>query len=100
VDLIYFILCAYGLTSILTFSKILNPIRPNHYFFKCPQCMGFWVGAFLFSINEYTELFTFERNISNLLLLSCLSSGTSYALAMLVDDCGFKVRITGDNNDS
>ena len=62
--------------------------------------MGFWVGVFLFSINEYTELFTFKHSISNLLLLGCLSSGTSYALAMLVDDCGLKLNVTGDKNDS
>mgnify|MGYP005828476139 len=97
-DLIYFILCAYGLTQILIYGSIFNKIRPSktwlHGFgvlFHCPMCMGFWSGLFLFSINEYTELFTFEYNFINMLLLGCLSSGTSYFISMLVNDFGLKL---------
>tara|TARA_R110001583_G_scaffold43964_2_gene139658 strand:- start:180 stop:374 length:195 start_codon:yes stop_codon:yes gene_type:complete len=55
--------------------------------------MGFWVGVFLWSINHFTELFTFEYNLINALLVGCLSAGTSYFLSMILDDFGFKVRI-------
>ena len=55
------------------------------------MCMGFWVGVFLVGINRYTELFTFDNNIVNYLLLGCLSSGTSYVLDMVFGDCGIKI---------
>ena len=89
-DLIYFILIAYGLTQILVYSKILSPLRPSAYFFNCPMCVGFWVGAFLVLLNPFTELFTCDVSFVNAFLMGCLSSGTSYALCMLISDGGFQ----------
>ena len=57
---------------------------------KCPMCMGFWVGVFLFGINGLTELFNFEYNYINILLLGSLSSGTSYILTTLFGDNGVR----------
>ncbi len=87
-DLLYFVLCAYGLTQIIVYSSIFRALREDILeksewlgkLVNCPMCMGWWVGAFLFGINGLTELFNFEYNVANLLILSCLSSGTSYAL--------------------
>ena len=93
--LLYFILCSFGLTSILVYGKILDRIRPKNCFFHCPACMGFWVGVFLFCINGYTELFTFDYNLINALLLGWLSSGTSYVLSTLFNDNGLKVNFGG-----
>ena len=95
---IYFILCSYGLTQILAFAKIFDPIRPRYHFFSCPMCIGFWVGVFLMILNPYTELFTFSVSLVNALLLGSLSSATSYALCMLISDGGFQHehRIKGD----
>jgi len=93
--LIYFVLCSFGLTSILVYGKIFNRIRPKHCFFHCPACMGFWVGVFLFCVNGYTELFTFDYNLINALLLGWLSSGTSYVLSTMFDDNGLKVNFGG-----
>ena len=90
-ELIYFILCTYGMTQILVYATIFSRIRPTHHFFHCPMCMGFWAGVLLFGINKYTELFMFEYTIANALLLGCLSSGTSYALCMTIDDNGLKI---------
>ena len=94
-ELIYFILSAYGLTQILVYGSILNSIRPKEgklgELFHCPMCTGFWSGIFLFGINVFTELFTFEYNLANLLILGCLSSGTSYALNMVFGDEGIKI---------
>ena len=97
-ELVYFILTAYGLTQILIFGSIFNKIRPTKNWlygfgklFHCPMCMGFWVGVFLFGINSYTELFTYDYNLANALILGCLSSGTSYLVGVLVNDFGFKV---------
>ena len=103
-ELIYFILSAYGLTQILIYGSIFNKIIPLRdwlvgygILFHCPMCMGFWTGLFLFGINEYTELFTFEYTFANALILGWLSSGTCYLLSMLVNDFGLKLNHRSDN---
>jgi len=96
--LIYFILCAYGLTYILVYGSIFSPIRPMKgklgELFHCPLCTGFWVGVFLWSINYFTELFTYDYNFINALLLGSLSAGSSYFLSMILDDFGLKLKNT------
>jgi len=96
VELVYFILCAYGMTYILIYGSIFNSVRPKKgklgELFKCPLCLGFWVGVFLWSINYFTELFTYDYNLINALLLGSLSAGTSYFLSMILDDFGLKLR--------
>jgi len=89
-ELLYFILISYGLTLILVYGTIFKKIRPKHHFFHCPMCIGFWVGVVLMLLNPFTELFTFDVSLVNGLLLGWLSSGTSYALCMLVSDGGFQ----------
>ena len=89
-NLLLFILCCYGLTQILVYSTLFKSIRPGHHFFHCPMCVGFWVGVVLMLLNPFTELFTFDVSLVNVLLLGCLSSGTSYALCMLISDGGFQ----------
>ncbi len=98
VDLIYFVLCAFGLTQILVYGKIFDGVRPEKYRFRglaevfhCPMCLGFWVGLFLFSINGWTELFTFDYHPINALICGCISSGTSYVLSMLFGDYGINI---------
>lgn len=95
-DLIYFILTAYGMTQILVYGSIFDKVRPNRDFFKCPMCMGFWVGIFLWAINNYTELFIFDYSPVTAFLLGCLSSGTSYVLNMLFGDSGINIRSIND----
>ncbi len=104
-DLLYFILAAYGMTQIIVFGSIFNKIRPPKSalggfckLFHCPMCMGFWVGVFLFGINDYTELFTFEHNVANGLILGSLSSGTSYLLSVLINDFGFKITFKNEGD--
>ena len=89
-DLLYFVLTAYGLTQVLVGASLFNKIRPKHHFFHCSMCMGFWVGMFLFGINKYTELFTFDYNVANLMILGWLSSGTSYFFGMVLKDEGIR----------
>ena len=95
-ELLWFLLAAYGLTQILVYGSIFNKIRPAKGFFgelfHCPMCLGFWVGVFLYGISFYTELFTFELNLVNPIILGSLSSGTSYALSMLFGDEGINVK--------
>ena len=95
-ELVTFILVAYGLTQILVYGSILNSIRPKEgslgELFQCPMCMGFWVGVFLCVISPFTPLFTFEPNFVTPILLGCLSSGTSYILCQTFDDEGIKIK--------
>ena len=97
-ELLTFILVAYGLTQILVYGSILNSIRPTTgklgELFQCPMCMGFWVGFFLCVISPFTPLFTFEPNFVTPVLLGCLSSGTSYILCQVFDDEGIKIKWT------
>ena len=95
-NLLYFVLCAFGLTQILVYSRILEKIRPSHHFFHCSMCVGFHVGWFLWAINKYTELFTFDYSIATAFLLACISSGTSYMLSMIINDFGIRIENWGD----
>ena len=104
-ELIWFVLAAYGLTQILVYGKIFNNYRPNKEDFKgwgeifhCPMCMGFWVGLFLFFVNGFTELFTFDYNIVNAMICGWVSSASSYALNMLFGDSGLNLNI-GEKNE-
>jgi hypothetical protein len=97
-NLLLFVLAAYGLTQIIVFGSIFNKIRPRHHFFHCPMCVGWWVGLFLWAINRYTELFIFDYSIASAFLLACISSGTSYVLNVIFGDDGINFKNRGDNN--
>ena len=98
-ELLYFILISHGMTQIIVYGEIFESFRKwidknSKWFGKlvtCPMCAGFWVGVFLFGINGLTELFNFEYNIANLLILSCVASATSYALNVVISDSGIKI---------
>jgi steroid 5-alpha reductase family enzyme len=87
-NIIYFILASYGITQILVYGKIFHKIRPSYYFFHCPMCVGFWVGFFLWAINDHTELFTFDNSLVTAFILGSISSGSSYVLNMMFGDSG------------
>jgi hypothetical protein len=89
-EIILFILACYGCTQILVYGSIFDKLRPAHSFFHCPMCVGFWVGLLLVILNPFTELFTFDVSALNAFLGGCISSGTSYALCMLISDGGFQ----------
>ena len=98
-NILSFILCAYGMTQILVYGKIFDKIRPTKGWFgelfSCAMCTGFWVGVFLWAINGFTELFTFDYSLITAFVLGCISSGTSYVLTMMMGDCGFKIDLGG-----
>ena len=100
-ELLTFILCAYGLTQILVYGEIFNRLRPKKGRLKelatCPMCMGFHVGWFLMLLSPFTELFNFDVTVVNFFLLGWLSSGTSYLLNMVFGDDGIQLRV-GEND--
>jgi hypothetical protein len=61
------------------------------------MCLGFWVGVLFslilktpFVINEMSSVSTFMIDGFNMFSCGCLSSGTSYMLAMIVGDGGIQ----------
>jgi len=104
-ELLYFILSAYGITQFLVYGTIFNKIRPPKEsfngmgeLFHCPMCMGFHVGWILWALNSFTSLFTYEYSLVTGLLLGSLSSGTSYVLNMIFGDKGVKYEKFTSNN--
>jgi hypothetical protein len=93
-DLLTFILCAYGMTQILVYGKIFNKIRPSKgklgELANCPMCIGFHVGWFLMLLSPFTELFNFDVTVANFFILGSISSGTSYVFNMIFGDEGIK----------
>lgn len=85
------------MTAIFAWSKLFEPIRPDWYFFHCPQCVGFWVGVFV-------SIFYPVVNIQGMTLVTvlfhgCLSSGTSYIIDKLFGDEGLNIKL-GVSDDS
>jgi len=95
IELLIFILCAYGLTQILVYGKIFSRLRPKKgklgELANCSMCMGFHVGWLLMLLSPFTELFSFDVTVFNFFLLGWLSSGTSYMLNMLIGDQGIQI---------
>ena len=93
---IWFCLISYGLTQILVYGKIFDPIRPKSgklgQLLKCPMCTGFWVGIFLWSVKDYTQLFNFDDSFITAFLLGCVSSASAYAGTMMITDYGLNVK--------
>ena len=94
-ELLTFILCAYGLTQILVYGKIFERFRPKRgrlgKLANCPMCIGFHVGWFLMLLSPFTELFNFDVTVANFFLLGWLSSGTSYVFNMVFGDSGIQL---------
>ncbi len=100
-ELLTFILCAYGMTQIIVYSDmpLLRSLRPSKEaikgygkVFHCPMCMGFHVGWFLMLLSPFTELFNFDVSVANYFLLGSLSSGTSYIFNMVFGDDGIQLK--------
>ena len=95
---IWFCLISYGLTQILVYGKIFDPVRPKSgklgQLLKCPMCTGFWVGIFLWFVKDYTQLFTFDNSFITALLLGCAASASAFLGSMLMGDDGINISHT------
>jgi hypothetical protein len=99
-DLIYFVLCAYGATQLILYGSLFDKIRPRKdslrgfgKLFHCALCTGFHIGWILLLIGQDSSMWNYEISLSNLLLFSCLSAGTTYILNRLVNDDGIAVSL-------
>ena len=97
VELLYFILCCFGMTQIIVYAAIFDWVRPSkrylNGFFHCSMCIGFhvgWLTLFLFQHSSFAYL---NAELIDYFLMGCLSSGSSYALTQLFGDCGINFRI-------
>ena len=97
-DLLWFALACYGMTYLVVYASLFNRIRPSKEWlggfgklFNCTLCFGFHAGWFLFAINKWTELFTFEYTLANLFICGCVGSGVSYILSMIVGYEGIRL---------
>lgn len=66
-ELVIWILVSFGLTAIISISRLFRPIQNLGTFFRCPQCIGFWVGLGL--------AYGWKSITGNIFLDACLSSG-------------------------
>lgn len=86
--LLYFMLACYGMTQIIVYGTIFDNVRPKEgkwgELFKCPMCMGFWVGIF--------NWFFFDVECG-IIQAGCISSAVSYILCMLINDFGFNIKV-------
>jgi len=98
VILILFILASFGLTQILVHGRIFDSIRPQHHFFHCTMCVGFWVGMLIALpavLIGFGPLFSFTlvEKIFSIFIAGCISSGTSYALCGIFSDDGININL-------
>lgn len=99
-ELLYFVLCAFGMTQILVYGTIFDKIRPKKEWFRgfgqlfhCTMCMGAHVGWFLCLLSPFTSLWNFDVSLVNCFILMCLSSGTSYILCSIINDEGISLQL-------
>ncbi len=90
-NLIVFILGCFGLTQILAYGSIFDRVRPEHKFFHCPMCLGFWVGILIFALFWLVGIQMFSDVYLGSVLFGFISSGTSYVLCQLFGDDGINI---------
>ena len=92
---IWFCLISYGLTQIIIYGKIFDPIRPKEgklgQLLSCTMCTGFWVGLFLWFVKGSTQLFNFDDSLITAMLLGFAASAAAYVGNTVFGDEGIKV---------
>lgn len=90
-EILIFILASYGMTAIIVWGKIFDKIRPPDIsFFRCSQCVGFWVGILMFCLFYALGVKLFP-SIFGFFIFGCLSAGTSYFIDNLIGDDGLRI---------
>lgn len=106
VELLTYMIASAGITNIVVYGSIFDRIRPKKRLlgklFHCPMCLGTWVGFALCGLAGWTEMFNIEPTLMNYALCGAISSLSSYAFAMIIDDEGLRISTSlhqgGDND--
>jgi hypothetical protein len=85
-NFVLFCLTCTGTTFILAFGKLFDPIRPRNKFFKCPLCIGFWVGLFWYSYFHAFKVFLMEDSLLGFAIFPFISSIVCYWGANLIEE--------------
>jgi hypothetical protein len=93
VDLIIWILAAYGMSTILVYGSIFRKPRTwiisNSKFFgeliQCILCTSMWVGVFLSLIMGSISRHYFEFEPLNLVVDGCITAGGVWALNAIIE---------------
>lgn len=95
VVLLAFILSCAGITQMVCYGTIFDPVRPTHGFlgdlFRCSMCLGFHVGYLVFLIFYESGIVLFPSVIAGCLIFGSVSSLTSYVFDKLIGDAGLNV---------
>ena len=91
-NVILFVLAAWGMTQIIVYGEIFDRIRPKHKFFHCPMCIGFHVGWFLFIFFCASGMFDQNTHLpAEMFVYACISSATSSMLVSVFTDNGISI---------
>lgn len=94
-NFLLFILICYGMTQIVTTSKIFEPIRNryNIYILSCSMCSSFWIGLLVFLVFWFCGIQLFPNLYLGSLFFGCISSATSFGLISLIGEDGLHINI-------
>jgi hypothetical protein len=99
IELLIFCLDVSGATQIITFGKIFEGLRGRFQFFKCPLCVGFWVGVYFAMLSRFTELFSYSGSLFEIFLMGCIGSLISYVTYAIFGDDGININTRRENNE-
>lgn len=95
-----FLLACLGATNIINFGKIFKNIRADNSFLKCPQCVGFWVGALMNVLfNAFLSVTLFPWTFVGCFIAGCVSSAFCYFMSVIINDDGLKLNHLHKNKD-
>lgn len=89
-NFLIFVLATAGLTKILTQGSVFDKIRPKNKFFRCPMCVGFYIGLILFTAFWVCGIHLISIAPLGAVLFPFIGSISSFILCTLVDDNGLK----------
>jgi hypothetical protein len=94
-DLLIYILACAGMTQILCYATLFDPIRPQTGFFgelfKCSMCIGFHVGYINYILFWFSNIHLFPKYYIGMFICAGVSSFCSYVLDKCFSDEGFSL---------
>lgn len=72
-----------GATVIITLSRLFRWLQDRAKFYRCPLCVGFWVGAFIETLNQYQAQSEYFEPLEAF-KMGCIVSISSYSWFLLM----------------